>query len=126
MRIYDPLCSPRVLKAIIDDVIDQVTKQAWGYKATPELLHYLRDSVYAVLDSTRFRGSRLTKLISIEFAYAQGHGAAVALQVLITSNSEDGYDLLKEMNIIPVAPTYEVDVPRRPEEKPIMRRLIEL
>jgi hypothetical protein len=92
--MVDPLQSPRVLRAVLDEVIAQMSDYILGEKATPNTLYLAQNLLDHVLHDVHFRGTRILKLISINVTEKDG-----ALTVHFKPMSEDGEWLLSRMHV---------------------------
>ena len=115
-RMLDPYQSPRVLRAVLDETIDQLGAYLANEKCTKETLYFAQMQLDMTLQTVHFRGVQVLKLISISITE---HGGDLA--VSFKPMSEDGEWLLEKMAVN--KPISEVHFNPVAEAAPITRVL---
>jgi hypothetical protein len=111
----DPYDSPRVLRAVLDEITDQVTKLLMGAFISPGLKDQAQWMVDSLSRGVSYRGTPLRKLISLDISYNFEENPN-ALNFTVRPLSDDGRWLLEQMQLVqknevpPIAPHVE-DVP---------------
>lgn len=94
-RIRNPYHSPRVLKAVLDDVIEQMQVIFYGYLLSPNIINQMQAAMDAVTSQVVFHGVPLIELVHLRLS---AHPMdSTTFIVTFHGVSEDGRWLLKQL-----------------------------
>ena len=104
-RFRNPYDSPRVMRAVIDDMVEQVEQKFYGLLLQPDTLAVMRTLINDLCDCVYFRGVKLGKLIAIDVETHPQDSTSILIS--FRGLNEDGRWLLSKM---------KVDEPEQPPE----------
>lgn len=120
MNYRQPYDSPRVIRAIIEDLIEDISKEVF-MRPAEEAARHAYFIIQMALSNVDYRGTKLSKLIAVD-PVIEGHGLLFHFRKL----SEDGEWLLKQLDL-EHANSPEMKVPEAYVEKTIsVKRVVDL
>lgn len=122
-RLRNPYDCPAVMKAVIQDIIAQIQSIFAFELASPSNISMAQRLADALCERVEFRGTRLTKLVSIELFIDPADLST--LNFFLRPRSEDGRHLLRIINDDP-DPLVK-DLPKTIEPPKVqVRRIVEI
>ena len=97
-KLRDPYDSVKVLRAVFEDILDQLHIEAYGCMLSEGLLDHLTQTAYALCQRVRYKGTSLAKLFYIRAVQNPDLENAVILD--IHPANDDGQWILESIGVL--------------------------
>lgn len=128
-KVRNPYDSPRVLRAVLDEITRQVEDQLQGYFISPNLMAQAQSLVDSLCSMVHFRGVPLLKLLG--FSLMTDPTTLGEMVFHIRPLSDDGRWLLQQMDLLKTEEVPHIEkateqVPVDNLPTPRLKRVVEL